>query len=144
MTKKILAYKPTVINDEGDDACVTFLVHLKRCKSCKKLIMYRMNSLVFPFGEALSQKGQMDAAGILYQSDRAASIGLTICEACYEAGKTSFECAICNEIRSSDLYLKTVAGQPVCTVCYENMNARDWDETIADMSDSSYRYDEHD
>lgn len=62
------------------------------------------------------------------------------CEKCVEEGLVGFTCAICKQKRSSDQIQEEHEGEIACTVCYETLPAKEWDQHINRVYES-HRYD---
>jgi len=66
-----------------------------------------------------------------------------ICEKCAEAGKATFTCALCGEVRSSDQIGASFGCWEedfLCKVCYETCTAKVW-AVKCDELDNEHRYD---
>lgn len=84
----------------------------------------------------------MEARRFVYDSDAVDSNDEPICEICKKEGKSSFKCAICDEIKPSSK-IKHSFGDPaeyLCVDCYNSVSAAEWDKKV-DALEGAHRYD---
>lgn len=62
------------------------------------------------------------------------------CEDCTKTGKITFICAICKQVRTSDLLHEDMYREPDCTVCHETMTAKAWDKWHDEQSERNRWY----
>lgn len=110
---------------------VSLDIYAKPCLYCKRLMLDpTLNRMPSSFGYTDSLENQMKAQGLVFigaivpgtDHDEAA------CGDCVKAGKLSFTCAICKQTRTSDFLHEDNYAEPECTVCYETMSAKAWED----------------
>ena len=140
-------YIPEIVKD-GRHLFGKLIVPLTKCPSCEEIMLKRYSfnwsgfESIFPAQHGARLKEQLLRAGILIYSKFKNKDDQFICVDCAKAGKDTFTCYLCEEERTSDLR-ETQFGDPpeyLCTVCYESVPAKVWDEA-EDKLRKSHRYD---
>jgi len=141
------AYIPEII-DGGYSLYGKLLVPLTHCPSCNEVMLKRYSfnwsgfESIFPASLQLQLREQLSRAGIRTYSQFKNKDDKFICVECAKEGKDTFICYLCEEERTSDLQ-QTQHGDPpeyLCTICYESVPAKVWDEA-EDKLRASHKYD---
>ena len=118
----------------------TFLLRTQKCKTCNKdmIVKPKDNRETFPYYVRNDFDAQSKRCGLVYRSNIKVDDSY-ICIKCEQAGEASFECALCNERKSSEKKHKSYGDPPefLCTDCYETVPAKVWEEKESEL------YDEH-
>ncbi len=121
-----------------------FDLRVEECPSCKKNMMYRDKDRwygVFPMQDNNCQDAQMKSKGVVYISDSEINNEL-ICIECEEAGKATFTCTICHQVKNSRKLEESFGdrGSYLCSDCYSTIPAKSWDDTV-DILNEKHKYD---
>lgn len=104
-------------------------VSLEPCVYCRRLMVAEAwTKYGSPFAHTLP--GQMEKNN---WTTRGASIPGTerdeyACVDCVAAGKVKFTCAICEQERTSEFLHEEHYDEAECTICYETISAKIWEE----------------
>lgn len=109
---------------------ITLIGYLEECALCGVLMMPKRSASAEIFKGTVTLEDQMKANGWVFEGSDLPGTDHddTVCERCTKAGKITFTCFICKQERTSDLLHEDQYGEPECTVCYETMPAKAWDE----------------
>lgn len=133
-------YVPQVIEDDPYHALVTFVLKLDKCVACHTLVMAIVTKVYSPFPIRLDQdqRRQMQAAGIqeiggyTYEPREG-----PLCVKCTKQGLGRFKCWHCEQERPVSQQHEQFGDPPdfLCTVCYETLPAKTWDEVIKELGE---------
>lgn len=144
----------TPMRDKNSQVGV-MLVSLSKCGHCKKIMVYPPRSQghdfsTFPVWMGNAFDVQVKRAGWVLAAIKGDTTTQdegrirVICVGCAAAGHASFTCKLCKEKRSSDLeqagYGDWDDRDSVCKPCYETVPAKEWEETLDEIS-KEHRYD---
>ena len=129
-----MKYTPKIYK-VGYKIYIEMLLKGEECPICKKIMVKEVNEnfldKVFPRGGDLCQQGQITKAGIVFKSNCKVD-NKHICVECERAGKATFKCELCGEIKPMNK-IKERVGDPeyyLCTDCYENKSAKIFDDKL--------------
>jgi len=110
---------------------MTFELRVECCPFCGRPMMDKCGYGIFPFYMGNNQESQMKERGVVFRSSATIN-NKHICVECKKAGKASFKCALCKEMKSSSKEEESF-GDPteyLCKDCYATVPAKEWDEKV--------------
>lgn len=130
--------KPLII----DDSHIKMIVRAEKCSICEKLMVEKGNYGVFPSCFEETQEAQIKLnERIVFKSKSETNDG-KICIECHDAGKASFKCELCGEVRPTN-EIEVSFGDPaehLCKICYGEVSAKDWDKKVEEL-ENEHQYD---
>lgn len=104
-----------------------FAVRVDRCHICK--------APTLPQNLYAALSDQAKRAGIkMFAQKIPGEDYRSVCQECVDAGAVEFTCAICGERRNTSLLFdNSHLEEPLCTVCYARVPAKEWDEKVEEL-----------
>lgn len=131
------------IPEQFDDTHFKVLIETDKCCSCGCHVVSQLErgwGDPFPASYTARFSAQIARAGIRIIASRPNSEAL--CVECSKSGKSNFQCALCNQTRTTDMKHESF-GDPseyLCEPCYEVTPAKVWDAKVKELEES-HRYD---
>lgn len=124
----------------------SFLLQTSECPICKKRMLKKDESELFPTFIGYSQKKQLADKNMVIESEVYQGTDF-ICIECAEKGLATFKCDLCGEDKTVDK-IKESFGDPdvtcclnyLCKDCYGKVSAKEWD-TISAKLEEEHKYD---
>lgn len=138
-------FTPQIIQEDEHSAQISLRVRVRKCPIC--------NKLMFPDKEGHNNRAwnellwysadkhqQMKSLRMVSTGEYVPMLEEYICEECTQAGRATFICKLCNHERAINLVQHSWIGDALCTVCYESMSAKIWNEKYQEL-ESAHRWD---
>jgi hypothetical protein len=96
---------------------------------------------LFPIWNELNQDAQMKRADLVYLSTTKVN-NKAICLDCVDAGKATFQCALCHQTYPTS-GIQQIFGDPpdyLCKPCYGTVTAKEWEKKVNEL-DKEHEYD---
>jgi hypothetical protein len=118
-----------------------FELNIQECPICKKPMMNRDKSKLFPDYRNLDQASQMKERGVVFVSKTYIN-GKYICVECEEANKATFHCELCGKEKPSSKICQSFGYPPdyLCIDCFETVPASEWEKAVESLADE-HRWD---
>ena len=129
-----------------DDSHGIMAVNLSACPTCSRRMVWRPSVAyhVHTFPQYIGDNfdAQAKHAGWAVASSQKNELGRPICEECAKEGKSSFLCALCNEIKPSTKEKLSFGDPPefLCSDCFSTVTAEKWDKAEEELMER-HRYD---
>ena len=127
--------------DSVNEAMVVVAIKLRRCGVCNHDMVSNtsdeLRSVLERAGPYWLRENRISAqlarAGLRLES-RASESLQAVCQECWQASRLKFHCYLCGVDRPADqLHVSFGYDEDVdhlCTVCYDHVSARRWEETV--------------